>query len=69
MLLVQVLLNLTLFRLKILFNLCFSWKCLFNKFRNTRPILVDTLLLYGALYLMMLRSWFLDGLFSFILLS
>ena len=37
----------TLFRLKILFNLYSFWKCLSIKFRNTRPMLVDTYLLYG----------------------
>ena len=67
MFLVQLWLTLALFRLKILFNLCSLWKCLSNKFRNTRPMLVDTLLLYGGLYQMMLR--FLDGLFSLIFLS
>ena len=69
MFIVQLLLTLTLFRLKTLFNLCSLWKCLSNKFRNTRPILVDTLLLYGVLYQMVLRLRFLDGLFSLILLS
>ena len=58
----------TLFRLKILFNLCSLWRCLSIKFRNTRPMLVDTLLLYEGLYQMMLRLRFLDGLFSLILL-
>ena len=40
--------KLTLIRLKILFNLCSLWKCLSNKFINTRPILEDTPLLYGG---------------------
>ena len=61
--------TLTLFRLKISFSLCSMWKCLCNKFRNTRPMLVDTLLLYGGLYQMMLLLQFLDGLFSLIVLS
>ena len=38
-------------------------------FRNTRPMLVDTLLLYGGLRQMMLRFRFLGGLLSLILLS
>ena len=67
--LVQLWLNLTLFRLKILFHLCSVWKCLPSKFRNTRPMLVDTILLHGGLYQMMLRLRFLDGLFSLILQS
>ena len=69
MFLVQLWLTLTLFWLKILFNLCSLWKCLSNKFRNTRPMLVDTLLLYGGLYQMMLRLRFLGGLLSLISLS
>ena len=39
------------------------WKCLSNKFRNTRPMLVDTLLLYGGICQLMLHLRFLDGLF------
>ena len=69
MFLVQLLLTLTLFRLKILFNLCSLWKCSCNKFRNTRPMLVDTLLLYEGLYQMMLRFRFLGGLLTLISLS
>ena len=40
MFLVQLWLNLTLFLMKILFNLCSLWKCLSNKFSNTRPMFV-----------------------------
>ena len=39
-------------------NLCSLLKCLSNKFRNTRPMFVDTLLLYGGLYQMVLRFRF-----------
>ena len=69
MFLVQPWLTLRLFRLKILFYLCSLWNCLSSKFRNTRPILLDTLLLFGGLYQMMLRIRFLGGLPSLILLS
>ena len=48
MLPVQLWLNLTLFLLKILFNLCSLWRCLSSKFRNARPMLVDITLLNGG---------------------
>ena len=66
---VQPWLNLTLPRLKISLNMCSLWKCLSNKFRNTRHTLEDAPLSYGGLYQMLLRLRFLDDLYSLIMLS
>ena len=54
MFLEQLLLTLTLFRLKMLFNLCSLWKCFSNKFGNTRPMLVDNNNNNGYFYVLFL---------------